>query len=163
RDTASADADRRPDRSAGPVVPLSRSTLESRLHSWSERSPPEALYAMKNLLGSHDTNRALFMLDHNAADSGNDDLLQNPDYDWSEAIERLKGVWLLQMTLPGAPTTYYGDEVGLVGPTVVAGSRYEDDPYNRQPYPWLDEDESDTPLGLPFYTFLQSEANQEAL
>lgn len=163
RDSTFTDNDHNTGSSAGPIVPLSPSELDSRLHNWIERYPPEALYAMMNLLGSHDTNRALFMLDHNAADSGNDDLLQNPDYDWSDPIERLKGVWLLQMTLPGAPTTYYGDEVGLVGPTVVSGSRYEDDPYNRQPYPWLDEDASDTPLGLPFYTFLQNAANQAAL
>ncbi len=48
---------------------------------------------------------------------------------------RLKGVVLLQMTLPGAPTIYYGDEVGLVGPTYFHGGKWEDDPYNRQPLP----------------------------
>ncbi len=34
------------------------------------------------------------------------------------------------MTYPGAPTIYYGDEVGVTG---------GDDPYNRATYPWADE------------------------
>ncbi len=38
----------------------------------------------------------------------------------------------LQFTLPGAPTVYYGDEVGLVGYA---------DPFNRGTYPWGREDE----------------------
>ena len=62
-------------------------------------------------------------------------LYANPAYDWSDAINRLKGVVILQMTLPGAPTIYYGDEVGLVGPLAYAGGKWEDDPYNRQPLP----------------------------
>ena len=39
---------------------------------------------------------------------------------------------LIQMTWPGAPTIYYGDEAGLVGFT---------DPDNRRPYPWGHEDQ----------------------
>ncbi|MEY8338635.1 glycoside hydrolase family 13 protein [Lachnospiraceae bacterium 62-35] len=38
---------------------------------------------------------------------------------------------LIQMTWPGAPTVYYGDEVGLCGWT---------DPDNRRTYPWGNED-----------------------
>jgi alpha-glucosidase len=37
----------------------------------------------------------------------------------------------IQMTWPGAPTIYYGDEVGLCGWT---------DPDNRRPFPWGRED-----------------------
>jgi glycosidase len=33
------------------------------------------------------------------------------------------------MVFPGAPTVYYGDEVGVTG---------GDDPYNRATYPWAD-------------------------
>jgi glycosidase len=44
------------------------------------------------------------------------------------------------MTMPGAPTIYYGDEVGLWGPVAKDGSNVRQmTPYNRQPYPWLDE------------------------
>ncbi len=157
RDTTFTDNDHNTSSSAGVIAPLAPSELDERLHYLEERYPSEAFYAMMNLLGSHDTNRALFMMDHNAATGTDDSLLDNASYDWSDAVTRLKGVWLLQMTLPGAPTTYYGDEVGLVGPTTYAGGKWEDDPYNRLPYPWLDE------TGTPFYTHLQSQASQDNL
>jgi len=157
RDTPFVDNDHNTSSSAGVINPLDPSALDERLLNWIERYPPEALYAMMNLLGSHDTNRALFMLDHNAATGTDDTVLDNPDYDWSDAINRLMGVAILQMTLPGAPTIYYGDEVGAVGPITYANGKWEDDPYNRVPYPWLDQ------TGLPFYTFLQSQTNQDNL
>ncbi len=43
----------------------------------------------------------------------------------------LKEATVLQMTWPGAPTIYYGDEAGLTGWT---------DPDNRRTYPWGRED-----------------------
>ena len=39
---------------------------------------------------------------------------------------------VFQMTWPGAPTIYYGDEAGVCGWT---------DPDNRRTYPWGHEDE----------------------
>ena len=39
---------------------------------------------------------------------------------------------VMQMTWPGAPTLYYGDEAGVCGYT---------DPDNRRTYPWGNEDE----------------------
>ncbi len=156
RDEDFVDNDHSASSSAGTLTPLIPSELDERLLNWMERYPPEALYAMLNLLGSHDTNRALFMLDHNT-DLENPSLYLNPDYDWSDAIDRLKGVVLLQFTLPGAPTIYYGDEVGLVGPVAHDGNVWQDDPYNRQPYPWLDES------GTPFYTHLQTQPEQDEL
>jgi glycosidase len=58
-----------------------------------------------------------------------------PAGDFADGRARLALAAVLQMTLPGAPTIYYGDEVGLAG----IGSDYaRDDPYNRQPYPWTD-------------------------
>ena len=51
------------------------------------------------------------------------------------AIEINKGIMraavMIQMTWPGAPTLYYGDEAGLCGWT---------DPDNRRTYPWGRED-----------------------
>lgn len=44
----------------------------------------------------------------------------------------LKEAVILQMSLPGAPTLYYGDEAGLVGFT---------DPDDRRTYPWGREDQ----------------------
>lgn len=43
----------------------------------------------------------------------------------------MKEAVVMQMTLPGAPTIYYGDEAGLCGWT---------DPDNRRTYPWGKED-----------------------
>jgi len=157
RDTAFTDNDHNSGSSAGTLTPLKPSELNERLLNWQERYPPEAFYAMMNLLDSHDTNRALFLLDHNAAAGTDGTPLQDPNYDWSDAIARLKGVTILQFTLPGAPTIYYGDEVGLVGPVSHDGSTWQDDPYNRQPYPWLDES------GTPFYAHLRTAQGQAQL
>ena len=156
RDTTFIDNDHNSGSSAGTLAPLTPSELDARLKNLEERYPPEALQAMMNLLGSHDTNRALFMLDENTG-LQDDTLYDDPNYDWSDAMTRLKGVVLLQMTMPGSPTIYYGDEVGLVGPVTWDGSTWQDDPYNRLPYPWLDES------GTPFYTHLQSQASQDAM
>jgi glycosidase len=155
RDSAFTDNDHNAGSSAGELRPLSMSQFDERILNLQERYAPEALAAMMNLFGSHDTNRALFMLDENTNTLQPADYL-NPDYDWDPAIEKLKGAVMVQMTMPGAPTIYYGDEVGLVGPVAKDGSGvWQDDPYNRQPYPWLDES------GTPFYTRLQSQAEQD--
>ncbi len=156
RDSVFTDNDHSTGSSAGLINPLTPSQFDARMRSLEERYPPEAFQAMLNLFGSHDTSRTLFMLDENT-DLNDASLYADPDYDWSDAITRLKGAVILQMTLPGAPTIYYGDEVGLVGPMAYAGGKWEDDPYNRQPFPWLDE------TGTPFYTHLQSQDSQDEL
>ncbi|SDK83819.1 alpha-glucosidase [Sarcina sp. DSM 11001] len=46
-------------------------------------------------------------------------------------MEVMRQAVLIQMTWPGAPTIYYGDEAGLTGFT---------DPDNRRTYPWGHED-----------------------
>ena len=45
------------------------------------------------------------------------------------AKRRLRLAVFFQMTFPGAPTVFYGDEVGVTG---------GDDPFNRATYPWAD-------------------------
>jgi len=44
----------------------------------------------------------------------------------------MRAAVMIQMTWPGAPTLYYGDEAGLCGWT---------DPDNRRTYPWGQEDQ----------------------
>jgi glycosidase len=44
-----------------------------------------------------------------------------------QAVKKLKIAALIQFTLPGIPSVYYGDEVGLLG---------FEDPLNRAPYPY---------------------------
>lgn len=87
-----------------------------------EAYPAPAFYALMNLLSTHDQARSLHYLgwqDDNA-DAG---VIQR-------AKQRLKLAMFFQMTFPGAPAVYYGDEVGVTG---------GDDPYNRAPYPWADQ------------------------
>lgn len=86
-----------------------------------EAYPPQAYRALMNLVSSHDVARALHVLgwtdDH--ADAAT----------VARAKRRLLLATFIQMTMPGAPSIYYGDEVGMTG---------GDDPYNRGPYPWPD-------------------------
>jgi len=76
----------------------------------------EIIGAQMNLLSSHDTPRFLTMV--------NDD------------TTALKLAMLFQMTMPGAPTVYYGDEIGLTGGY---------DPGSRGAFPW-DQSHWDTDL-----------------
>ena len=95
-----------------------------------ERYPKEAFYAMMNLVASHDTTRILSYLD------GIDDDKTQKDTDsafptYEKTSDRAKNlqyvVAFIQMTYPGAPTIYYGDEIGMVG---------ADDPDDRRGMTW---------------------------
>jgi glycosidase len=68
---------------------------------------PDVVAVQLNLIGSHDTPRALTVLGEDRA--------------------ALRMAVLLQCMLPGAPCIYYGDEIGMTG-----GS----DPANRAGFPW---------------------------
>jgi cyclomaltodextrinase len=87
-----------------------------------EAYPPQAFYALMNLLSSHDQARALHQFGWHA-DTSDEKAI-------AEARQRLKLAVLFQMTFPGSPTVYYGDEVAVTG---------GDDPYNRATYPWADK------------------------
>jgi cyclomaltodextrinase / maltogenic alpha-amylase / neopullulanase len=86
-----------------------------------EQYPPQAQYALMNLLSSHDQARALHHF-------GYRDETSTPDA-VALAKQRLRLSVFFQMTFPGSPTIYYGDEVGVTG---------GEDPYNRATYPWED-------------------------
>jgi Bacterial Ig-like domain/Starch binding domain/Alpha amylase, catalytic domain/Fibronectin type III domain len=116
------------------IPALTVGQFDSLMHSVQEDYPPEAWYALMNLVDSHDTNRVLIPLDQDGDPT---------DEDYSDGKARQNLLAIVQMTMPGAPTIYYGDEVGLVGygqaSTTNPGGVYYSDPYNRQPYPWTDE------------------------
>lgn len=83
--------------------------------------PAQSFYALMNLLSSHDQPRTLHVFgDHGDESSADDKRL---------ARERYRLALFIQMTFPGAPAIYYGDEVGVTG---------GEDPFNRQTYPWKD-------------------------
>ncbi len=81
----------------------------------------EINYAQLNLLDSHDTARALWVLGENK--------------------DALKPCVAMLMTLPGAPCIYYGDEIGMSS---------GDDPYCREAFPWEQKSEWDLDL-LKYY------------
>lgn len=98
-----------------------------------ENYPKQSLDCLMNLIGSHDTARALTVL------SG-----VKPPYSKREradfkltaqqyelAKHRLKIASALQYVLPGVPCVFYGDEAGVQG---------WEDPLNRGTYPWGRED-----------------------
>jgi len=99
-----------------------------------ENYPLHNFYSSMNLIGSHDVPRILTLLGE-APDEQQLSQLQKEGYRLPEdrraiGIARLKLMSLLQMTFPGVPGIYYGDEAGLEG--------YRD-PLNRGTYPWGSE------------------------
>ena len=110
--------------------------LHHRLSELREHFPKPMYYALMNLLGSHDTVRALTVL----CGAPNRDTLTREQQaeihfegeELARGKARLRLAVLLQMTLPGVPCIYYGDEAGVTGMA---------DPFNRTTYPWGHEDE----------------------
>ena len=81
-----------------------------------ERYPEEALYAMMNLVGSHDTTRVLSYLDgipDNRDDTSVDATFPTYEKTSELAKQRQYLTAFLQFTYAGAPTIYYGDEIGM--------------------------------------------------
>ncbi len=85
-----------------------------------ENYPPEAYHVLMNLLSTHDAARALHRFGY----------IENDGPGYTEAVKKLKLAFLMQMSYPGAPAIFYGDEVGLTG---------GNDPENRGPFPWEDK------------------------
>nr|MCR5154940.1 alpha-glycosidase [Lachnospiraceae bacterium] len=87
-----------------------------------------SLYCAMNELSNHDHSRFLTRTNRKVgrlAELGEGAASEGINKDvFTEAV-------VMQMTWPGAPTLYYGDEAGLCGFT---------DPDNRRPYPWGKED-----------------------
>ena len=116
------------DPNQGFIQGLNPYQFDSLLQSVKEDYPPPAFEATMNLVGTHDTQRILWALTPGARNR------EEKEFDADNLAEgkaKLKLLALIQMTLPGAPTIYYGDEVGLTGDT---------DPDDRRPFPWGNED-----------------------
>ena len=94
---------------------------------------PDVVAVQLNLIGSHDAPRALAVLGGDAA--------------------ALRMATLLQCTLPGAPSIYYGDEIGLTG---------GNDPANRASFPW-DPARWDTSLHRYVRSLLRLRSSEPAL
>ena len=102
-----------------------------RMESLRENYPKENFYAMMNLIGSHDVVRALTFLGeapfYDGMPAVEQSRYQMDDDHYNLGMARLLMAALFQMTYPGVPSVYYGDEIAMQG---------FKDPYNRRPYPW---------------------------
>ena len=87
-----------------------------------------------NLLGTHDTERIITAIAHESPDGKNNSelaIMRLSDTKRKIGVELLKSLYTIICALPGIPTVFYGDEVGLEGYS---------DPFNRMPYPYGKED-----------------------
>ena len=96
-----------------------------------ENYPRQHFYSLMNLIGSHDVPRVLTLLgdappEHTISKEDQASFSLSPEKR-ELAIKRLKLMSLFQMTFPGVPCIYYGDEAGVEGYS---------DPLNRRTYPW---------------------------
>jgi len=120
--------------------------LVANLEHLREAYPPQAFHALMNLLSSHDQARALHVL--GGPFDASPEAMQ-------QAKQKLRLATVVQLTLPGSPTIYYGDEVGLTG---------GDDPYNRMPYPWADQGgQPDMALRQDFKSLLKLRQEKKVL
>ena len=101
-----------------------------------ENYPPQVLNILMNHIGTHDTERAITRLagpdcegrsrewqhEHNTLSS----------YDYLRGLSMMKMASLIQFTLPGVPSIYYGDEIGMQGMK---------DPFNRACMQWDNQNE----------------------
>ena len=104
-----------------PLLPLHARDFAQKIEAMFASYAWQINYTQLNMLDSHDMPRALWIL--------------------KEDRQALKQAVLCQMSMPGAPCVYYGDEIGL-----SAGS----DPHCRGAFPWQDLQSWDHEL-LAFY------------
>ena len=100
-----------------------------------ENYPRAVFYNLMNIIGTHDTARALTILGVSEEEwqmdrDGRAGYTLPPER-LASARRRLMLAAVLQFTMPGSPTIYYGDEAGRQG---------FEDPFNRRTYPWGAED-----------------------
>ena len=139
-------------RPLGPITSIGEVRLQRRLMGQREDVPEPAWTGLMNLLGSHDVSRIGWLLRKISAD------------DPAVAEQKLRLMALFVYTYPGAPTLYYGDEVGISADSHWTGSAWEDDPYNRAPYPWADQGGAPDPaLRQWFVTLGELHGSSEAL
>lgn len=110
-----------------------------------ETYPPQSVNCLMNVLGTHDTERILTILGSENMPSNKKEMAESKlsEEELKQAVKLLKIAVLLQMTLPGIPCIYYGDEAGMEG---------WEDPLNRRCYPWGNENKDI----LNYYMFITS-------
>jgi len=95
-----------------------------------ENYPKCCVDVLMNHIGTHDTIRAITQLAGESCEFRDrswqsEKILSDDRYEYGIKLMKLASV--IQFTLPGVPSVYYGDEVGMQG--------YKD-PFNRYCFPW---------------------------
>lgn len=98
-----------------------------------EKYPPQVTNVLMNHIGTHDTERAITRLAGENCDGYGRNWQHEhnklSDYDYYRGVSMMKIASLIQYTLPGVPSLYYGDEIGMQGMK---------DPFNRACMDWYE-------------------------
>jgi glycosidase len=128
--------------------PISPTEFGNRIASIAEDYPGPALFSAMNLLDSHDTERLAWTLTPGSENRADKEQTAANVLAGKRSVQLAS---LLQFSMPGAPTIYYGDEVGVTG---------DDDPDDRRAYPWKDRGGSPDAAMQAHYTALASVRRQ---
>ncbi len=104
--------------------------LSETVHTVLENYPKCSVHTLMNHLGTHDTARVLTVLgktDSFVGDRAWQSQQKLSDFEYECGVKRLKAAAVIQYTLPGVPSLFYGDEAGVEG---------FGDPFCRATYPW---------------------------
>jgi glycosidase len=107
---------------------ITPSEFVNRIASIQEDYPEAAFATAMNLLDSHDTERLRWTLTPGTETRADKEMNAA---NVAEGKRRQQLASLVQFTLPGAPTVFYGDEIAQTG---------DDDPDDRRTYPWTPRD-----------------------
>lgn len=109
---------------SGDALPLSR-LVKEQLNNY----PHPALNLLMNILGTHDTPRILNVLSRSIEPKTRDEtaVFKLSEAEKAKGVKRLVVAAVLEYTLYGLPTLYYGDEILTEG---------EKDPFNRTCFNW---------------------------
>ncbi len=101
-----------------------------------ENYPAQVTNVLMNHIGTHDTVRAISRLAGDSCEGYGRQWQHEhnklPEYEYYKGISLMKIASLIQYTLPGVPSLYYGDEIGMEGLK---------DPFNRACMNWDEPNE----------------------
>lgn len=129
---------------------LPPSVFANRILSMREDYADATWYTFQNLLDSHDTARLLWSLTPGQSNQ-QDKELNAANLALGKQRQRIAA--LVQMTMPGTPDIYYGDEVALTG---------ADDPDDRRAFPWA-VDANGTYVGSNSWPYFDAQGNHSML
>ena len=125
------------------LMKIDAAELDDRLMSLKENYPREAYYSLLNILSSHDVERIMTLMSgaptrHEVDREYQAQFRIRDPFALELARDRAALAMGLQLTLPGVPCIFYGDEIGLQG---------YGDPFCRRTFPW-DNMNADDPSGI---------------